>query len=122
MLNPRDVIERLCKLQAEVVSQQTGFAQPNDCFCGRGGFWHEGEWPDKDEHFRTSLEALEFIERAVRGAMALPALEELVQEWRAEAEALRLSLDGGVGLDDIYVDCADRLSAAMAPRDSEPAQ
>ena len=59
-----EVIARLCALQAEVVRATIGYNTANDCFCRdaeRGG-------QDKME-FRSDGTALEFIERAVRGAL-----------------------------------------------------
>jgi len=62
-----EVIERFCKLQAEVMERHLGFSQPADCFCGKGG----GFGPEHvhSEHYRNDGHALEFIELCVRARL-----------------------------------------------------
>lgn len=61
-----EVIERLCKLQAEVCIQ-IGRGEAADCFCGKGGFWGaEGYDGTHEGGYRNDGKALEFIEAAVR--------------------------------------------------------
>ncbi len=67
MLSQEQVIERFCRLTEEVVREVLGFKQPNDCFCGHGGFWgSEGYGGTYEKGYRNSGQALEFIEAAVR--------------------------------------------------------
>jgi hypothetical protein len=61
----KTIIERLCALQEEVVHDVLGYAEPNDCFCGEGGFWPL----HRTEDFRTSFQAIDFIEAATRKAI-----------------------------------------------------
>lgn len=70
-MDAQEVIERLCKLQAEVWEAVCNPAESADCFCGKGGFWHcEGYDGTFDGGYRNSGKALEFIERAVREKIA----------------------------------------------------
>lgn len=69
-LSADDVIERLCKLQADV-QDALGYQHSADCFCGRGGFWDvKGYGGTFDDGYRNDGKALEFIERVVRKALA----------------------------------------------------
>lgn len=61
-----EIIERLCKI-AEEVRTETGMTGPNDCFCGKGGFWSSPSYTDAQ--YRNDGEVLAFIERAVRDAL-----------------------------------------------------
>lgn len=61
-----EVIERLCKLQAEVASH-VGYENAADCFCGHRGFWNSPSYKEAD--YRNDGVALEFIEKAVRTAL-----------------------------------------------------
>jgi hypothetical protein len=61
------VIERLCKLQAEVQAV-LGYSRSADCFCGKSGFGPEHVHSD---HYRNEGHCLEFIEKATRAALAL---------------------------------------------------
>ena len=61
-----EVIERLCKLQAEVW-HTLGLHSAADCICGKSGFGAEHLCSDS---YRNDGEALEFIEKATREALA----------------------------------------------------
>lgn len=64
--DPRNAITRLCMLQGQV-AEVLGHDNPNDCFCGAGGFWQGRAWPHQQpDGWRSSGEAIEFIERVVR--------------------------------------------------------
>lgn len=64
-MDANEVIERLCKLQAEVYAKLD--CGPADCFCGQSGFWGaEGYDGTFDGGYRNDGTALEFIEQAVR--------------------------------------------------------
>lgn len=64
--DPHNAITRLCMLQAEV-AHLLGFKEPNDCFCGTGGFWAERDWPrDVPPDWRSAGTAIAFIENTVR--------------------------------------------------------
>lgn len=65
-----EVIQRYCKLSGEVVSSVTGYDQPNDCFCGEGGFWEIKRYAEDPDSYQNSGVALEWIERVVREAIA----------------------------------------------------
>lgn len=60
------LMERLCNLQGEVNAALWNHAIPTDCVCGRGGFWPL----DRPTQFKNNGEAVEFIEKAVRAALA----------------------------------------------------
>lgn len=60
-------LRRLCKLQARVAREVTGYDHPADCFCGESGF-HPYTNP---AYYRNDFAAIEFIERAVDHAIAL---------------------------------------------------
>lgn len=69
-LSAADVIERLCKLQAEVYERTSDGCNAADCFCGKGGFWGTKSYGGTfEEGYRNDGKALEFIERAVREAL-----------------------------------------------------
>lgn len=69
-LSAKDVIERFCKLQAEVY-QALSNAGSADCFCGGGGYWGAKGYDGTFEGgYRNDGEALAFIERATRAAIA----------------------------------------------------
>lgn len=65
-IEAKDVIERLCKLTAEVYGQ-IGYGHAADCFCGNSGFWgcdkYDGTFANG---YRNDGVCLEFIERTVR--------------------------------------------------------
>jgi len=65
-----EIIERYCLLASEVWNATTSPIHPNDCFCGKGGFWESPSYDDTQ--FRNDGKALEFIERVVREALANP--------------------------------------------------
>lgn len=54
------ILQRLCELQREVNQRHMGYDEPNDCFCGTGGFW------PRSEHFKSSGKTVDFIVEAVR--------------------------------------------------------
>lgn len=59
-------ITRLCKLLSEAWNQYDPDAHgPNDCFCGHGGFKNA-----KPENWRSSAQALTWVETLVRNALA----------------------------------------------------
>lgn len=65
-LEPKDIIRRLCKLQAEV-SEYVGYQHAADCFCGEGGFWDSDNYDGTYAGgYRNDGKSLEFIEQAVR--------------------------------------------------------
>lgn len=71
-LDAGDVVRRLCHLSAEVYAGMS-VDRHADCFCGEGGFWsnapqHYG--PTYEQVYRNDGEVLEFIENAVRNALA----------------------------------------------------
>lgn len=58
----QQIIRRLCTLQSLVVHAKfPEFDEPNDCFCGESGFWPL----DDPDRFRSSEQAVDFIESAV---------------------------------------------------------
>lgn len=82
-----EVIERLCKLQGEV-QEAIGFSHEADCFCGKSGAWGSGSYgPTHAEGYRNDGAALEFIEAAVRTAIAVRS---------AGGRVLRIENDGTV--------------------------
>lgn len=69
-MNASDVIERLCLLQT-AVAEHIGFEHSADCFCGKGGFWGADRYDGTQMGgYRNDGKALEFIESAVRKAIA----------------------------------------------------
>lgn len=71
LLDRDAVVERLCALQGEVFDA-IGDEHPTDCFCGKQGFWGASNYgPTVAEGYRNDGVALEFIEEAVRKALAL---------------------------------------------------
>lgn len=87
-MDAKEVIERLCKLQAEVVQQVQTVDDSADCFCGKSGFWgSEGYGGTFAEGYRNSGKALEFIEQATReklAAMRAPVTETTEGERSGE--------------------------------------
>lgn len=70
-MDAKDVIERLCKLQAEVVNQIRGDLEDADCFCGTSGYWGSKSYGGTfAEGYRNGGKALEFIEQATREKLA----------------------------------------------------
>ena len=71
-----EIVERLCKLQAEVWDQLFDPAGHSaDCFCGQGGFWRDpeggfSEWYTEENGFRNEGGPIEFIENTVREKLA----------------------------------------------------
>jgi hypothetical protein len=62
-----EIIERYCLLASEVWNARFDASTANDCFCQRGGLWDSKSYSDED--FRNGGEALEWIEKVVRGAL-----------------------------------------------------
>lgn len=66
----QEVIVRLCQLQTEA-AEHVGWEHAADCFCGqRNGFGISSDDPKFADDYRNDGAALEFIERAVRAAIA----------------------------------------------------
>ena len=64
-LTREEVVGRLCQLQADVCHELLGFDTPNDCFCFDRNF---GGHPT--DHFITTGAAIQYIEEAVKAALA----------------------------------------------------
>lgn len=71
MLDAKDVLARLCKLQEEVWrAMRTGDWDSADCFCGEGGYWGVKDYGGTHaQGYRNSGDALEYIERVVRESL-----------------------------------------------------
>lgn len=57
----RSIIAKLCSAQEVACQHLLGYDQPNDCVCGEGGFWREGEWPAQGSGWCSSGEAAEYV-------------------------------------------------------------
>jgi len=79
MLTRDQVIRRLCELQEEA-AEVVGYDQPNDCFCGHGGLWDVPDYAADPSRYMNSGKALEFIEQAVRSAIAIHRLTAPTKE------------------------------------------
>jgi hypothetical protein len=77
-MEAKEIIERLCQLQAEV-QQKIGFEHSADCFCKQSGFWGAVDCGGTHaEGYRNDGIALEFIEKVVREKLdTMPSNAEL---------------------------------------------
>jgi hypothetical protein len=64
-MTANEVIERLCKLQAEC-QEKFDYQRSADCFCGQSGFGADHVHGDD---YRNDGHCLEFIENATREAL-----------------------------------------------------
>lgn len=75
----RDNIETLCRLQRKAFDHlyPDGIdTTPCDCFCGRGSWWRDSEWPNQTEYYRNDGAAIRFIVEAVEARIAEEARRE----------------------------------------------
>lgn len=74
-LDSKQIIKRLCELQALVYRSIGDEVLPADCFCGEAGFWgSEGYDGTHEGGYRNSGFALQFIEQAVREKLGITTL------------------------------------------------
>jgi hypothetical protein len=77
-MEAKEVIERLCELQAEVW-ERLSYDGAADCFCQQSGFWDaDGYDGSFSGGYRNDGKAIEFIEQAVHEKLAaMPPNAEL---------------------------------------------
>lgn len=70
----REVLRRLCELQAQVHERVVGYDEAADCFCKEGGFWSESRYSRNEDEYRNDGGAVAYIEAAVQRC--------LEEKWR----------------------------------------
>lgn len=73
----QEVLSRLCHLMGEVASATNHAPHgPSDCFCKEGGFWDSPNYAKNPGRYQNDGFCVEFMEKAVRDALASYVPEE----------------------------------------------
>lgn len=119
-MEAKDIITRLCQLQAEVHAK-IGYDSSADCFCGGGGFWGT---PDYDGSFangyRNDGDAINFIEHSTR-LMADDSLKGAINLLQKVRSNLMKLPECPHGVDALLQDACIKLVDKISEREKQTA-